>query len=298
MKVVLTGASGLIGSKLVEALRARGDQVVSLSRSGGGNAGSVERVQWDPLAEPAPAEALAGAGAVVNLAGEPVAQRWTDEVKRRIHHSRAIGTANLVEGLRTAEPRPSVLVSASAAGIYGDRGDQPLDESSDRGSDFLAGVCADWEAAAVAAIELGTRVVCIRTGVVLDGGGGALKTMLTPFKLGIGGPVAGGKQYMPWIALDDVVGMYLAAIDNEPWSGPVNASAPTPVTNADFSHALGRALHRPALMPVPGFVLQLRYGEMATIVTESTRMLPRRAQEFGYQFKYPELGAALTAALG
>jgi uncharacterized protein (TIGR01777 family) len=191
-----------------------------------------------------------------------------------------------------------VLVSSSAAGYYGDRGSDIVDESTARGSDFLAGVCAEWEReASIASEDLGMRVVCLRTGVVLDAGGGALKTMLPPFKLGVGGPVAGGRQYMAWIALDDVVGMYLAAIDSEEWSGPINASAPAPATNADFSRALGRALHRPAVMPVPGFVLRARYGEMASIVTGGQRMVPARALELGYRFRYPELDKALAAVL-
>jgi uncharacterized protein (TIGR01777 family) len=295
MRVVVTGASGLIGSRLCEVLKSRGDEVVALSRSGGDTG---ERVRWDPVAGPAPAGTLAGADAVVNLAGEPIAQRWTEEAKRKIRDSRVLGTRNLVEGLHAADPRPGVLASASAAGIYGDRGDQPLDESSSKGTDFLATVCTDWEAAAaVAATELGMRVVYVRTGVVLDAAGGALKTMLPPFRLGLGGPIAGGKQYLPWVALDDVVGIYLAAIDGPTWSGPVNAAAPTAATNADFAHALGRALHRPAFAPVPAFVLRARYGEMATIVTSSARMVPRRAQELGYEFKYPRLDGALAAAL-
>jgi uncharacterized protein (TIGR01777 family) len=292
MRVVLTGASGLIGTRLSAALRARGDDVVALSRS------SSRGVAWDPVLSPAPAEVLAGADAVVNLAGEPVAQRWTEEAKRRIRDSRVIGTANLVGGLRNAEPRPRVLISSSAAGYYGDRGEDTIDESAGHGSDFLAGVCVEWEREAlVAAEELAMRVVLVRTGVVLDAGGGALKTMLPPFKLGVGGPVGNGRQYMPWIALEDLVGIYLEALDNDSWSGPVNASAPVPATNREFSRALGRALHRPAVMPVPVFVLRARYGEMATIVTDSIRMVPARALELGYRFRYGDIDTALRAAL-
>jgi hypothetical protein len=292
MKVAVTGASGLIGTRLVAALAQRGDEVIALSRS------AARGVEWNPLAGPAPVSALASADAVVNLAGESVAQRWTGAAKEAIRDSRVVGTRHLVDGLRACDPRPRVLVSASAAGYYGDRGADLIDESTGRGSDFLAGVCAEWEhEASVAAEELGMRVVCIRTGVVLDAGGGALKTMLTPFKLGVGGPVAGGRQYMAWIALDDLVGLYLAALDSEEWSGPINASAPAPVTNADFSRALGRALHRPAVMPVPGFALRARYGEMASIVTGGQRMVPARALELGYGFRYRDLDAALRAAL-
>ena len=277
MKVAVTGASGLIGSGLTSALTRRGDEVVGLPRSG---------------------YALDGFDAVVNLAGEPVAQRWTEAVKNEIRDSRLLGTRRLVEALRVADPRPKTLVSASAAGYYGDRGSDIVDESTAHGSDFLAGVCVEWErAASVAADELGMRVTCLRTGVVLDGGGGALKTMLPPFKLGVGGPVAGGRQYLAWIALDDLVGLYLAALDSDSWSGPINASAPAPATNADFSRALGRALHRPAVMPVPGFALRARYGEMASIVTGGQRMVPARALELGYRFRYGDLDAALRAAL-
>jgi uncharacterized protein (TIGR01777 family) len=292
MKVAVTGATGLIGARLLTALKARGDEVVVFSRS------AARGVQWDPLAGPAPADALSGADAVVHLAGEPVAQRWNDDVKRRIRESRAIGTAHLVDGLRAADPRPAVLISTSASGYYGDRGDALVDESTDPGTDFLAEVCSEWErAASVASTELEMRVVVVRNGVVLDAGGGALKTMLPPFKAGVGGPVAGGRQYLPWIAADDVVGIYLAALDSEQWSGPVNASAPAPVTNAEFSRALGRALHRPAVMPVPGFALKLRFGEMATIVTASQRMVPARALALGYRFRFGDLDAALEAAL-
>ncbi len=292
MKVAVTGASGLIGARLVAALTARGDQVIAFSRS------ASHGVEWDPMAGPAPADALAGVDAIVNLAGEPVAQRWTPAAKEAIRESRLVGTRHLVDGLRACDPRPRVLVSASAAGYYGDRGSEIVDESTAPGSDFLAGVCVEWEReACVAAGQLGMRVVCMRTGVVLDGGGGALKTMLPPFKLGVGGPVAGGRQYMAWIALDDLVGMYMAALDSDSWSGPVNGCGPSPATNAEFSRALGRALHRPALMPVPAFVLKVRFGEMAQIVTDSQRMVPARAIEIGYRFRYGDLDAALAAAL-
>jgi hypothetical protein len=277
MRVAVTGASGLIGTRLAGALRDRRDEVVGLPRSG---------------------YSLAGFDAVVNLAGEPIAQRWTEAVKKEIRESRVLGTQRVVEALQAADPRPKTLISSSAAGYYGDRGDDVIDESTARGSDFLAGVCADWEReGTVASQELEMRVVLVRTGVVLDRAGGALKTMLPPFKLGLGGPIGSGKQYMPWIALDDVVGIFLAALDNESWSGPVNAAAPNPVTNAQFTKALGRALHRPTFMSVPPFVLKARYGEMATVVTDSIRMVPARALELGYRFRYGDLDAALRAAL-
>ena len=299
MKVTVTGATGLIGTALVGALKARGDEVTVLSRNPERAARElgVEAAAWDPLAEPAPAAAISGRDAVVHLAGEPVAQRWTDEVKRSIRTSRDVGTANLVAGIAASEPRPAVLVSSSAVGYYGKHGDEIVTEDTPAGADFLAEVCVEWERRARAAEELGLRVVVVRTGVVLDANGGALKTMLPPFKAGVGGPVAGGKQYMPWIALDDIVGIYLAAIDESSWSGPVNGTAPNPVTNAEFSKALGRALSRPAVFPVPAFAIRALYGEMAEIVTEGQRAVPERTLGFGYDFRQPELDAALVSAL-
>lgn len=300
MKVTVTGATGLIGTALVGALKARGDEVTVLSRDPGraGRELGVEAVAWDPMAEPAPSSAISGRDGVVHLAGEPVAQRWTESAKRAIRASRDLGTANLVAGIAASEPRPGVLVSSSAVGYYGKHGAEIIDESSPAGSDFLAEVCVEWERRARAAEELGLRVVIVRTGVVLDSGGGALKTMLPPFRAGVGGPVAGGRQYMPWIHLDDIVGIYLAALDGEGWSGPVNGTAPEPVTNADFSKALGRALGRPAVFPVPAFAIRALYGEMAEIVTEGQRAVPARTLEAGYAFQQPELDAALRSALG
>ena len=293
MKITVTGAGGLIGAKLVERLRARGDEVTTLSR----NPSSAGAVAWQPEEAPAPATALAGRDGVIHLAGEEVAQRWSDDAKRRIRSSRELGTRNLVAGIAAAEPRPRVLVSSSAVGYYGPHGDEPLDEQTPAGSDFLAEVCVTWEREAQRAAELGLRVVNVRTGVVLARGGGALAKMLPFFKLGVGGPVAGGDQYMPWIHVDDVVGIYLAALDGEDWIGPVNASAPEPVTNRAFAKALGRALHRPALAPVPGLAVRTLYGEMAEIVTQGQRVLPRRAQEHGYTFAHPDLQEALRSAL-
>jgi uncharacterized protein (TIGR01777 family) len=293
MKITVTGASGLIGSKLVERLRARGDEVTTLSR----NPSSPGAVAWQPEDEPAPAAALAGRDAVVHLAGEEVAQRWTDDAKRRIRSSRELGTRNLVAGIEAAEPRPRVLVASSAVGYYGPHGDERLDEQTPPGSDFLAEVCVIWEREARRAGELGLRVVNVRTGVALAPGGGALAKMLPFFKLGVGGPVAGGNQYLPWIHVDDVVGIYLAALDGEDWAGPVNASAPDPVTNQAFSKALGRALHRPAFAPVPGLAVRALYGEMAEIVTSGQRVVPQRALELGYAFGHTDLDAALRSAL-
>lgn len=293
MRVTVTGASGRIGTTLVERLRARGDDVTILSRN------PQRGVRWDPAAEPAPAEALRGADAVVHLAGEDVAQRWSADTKRRIAESREAGTRNLVAGIAAlpGAERPAVLVSGSASGYYGPHGDEEVDESVPPGDDFLARVCVAWEREAQAAEELGLRVVRIRTGIVLDKDGGALAKMLPPFRMGVGGPVAGGRQWMPWIHLEDEVGILIAAVDGEAWSGPVNASAPAPVTNKDFSRALGRALHRPALAPVPALAIRALYGEMAQIVTSGVRMVPRRATELGYAFAHPELDEALRSTL-
>jgi len=294
MNVVVTGASGLIGTRLVERLRARGDEVTTLSRT----PRSPQAVAWQPEREPAPAEALAGRDAVVHLAGENVAQRWSDEAKRRIGSSRELGTRNLVAGIEAAEPRPRVLVSSSAVGYYGPHGDEPLDEHTAPGGDFLAEVCVAWEREARRAADLGLRAAIVRTGVVLDREGGALAKMLPFFKLGVGGPVAGGSQYMPWIHVDDVVGIYLAALDGGEWSGPLNASAPEPVTNKRFSTSLGRALHRPAVAPVPALAVRALYGEMAEIVTKGQRVLPLRPRALGYRFAHADLDEALRSALG
>jgi uncharacterized protein (TIGR01777 family) len=286
---VITGGTGRIGSLLVDELRRRGDEVTVLSRSRGD-------VRWDPNSGPAPSEALAGRDAVVHLAGEDIAQRWNDESLRRIRDSREIGTRHLVEGLRAADPRPRALVCASAVGYYGHRPDR-IDEDAPPGDDVLADVCKAWEREAQRAEELGVRVARVRTGIVLDRHGGALQKMLLPFRLGVGGPVAGGRQPMPWIHLADVIGIYLAAIDDERWTGAFNATAPEPVSNRDFSKALGRALRRPAILPVPGFVIRALYGGMAKLVVEGQNAVPRRATELGYRHRHPELDEALRSAL-
>jgi uncharacterized protein (TIGR01777 family) len=297
MRVTLTGATGLIGGRLVAALQERGDEVTVLTRDPSKVGGGVEAHAWDPGAGPAPAAALEGRDAVIHLAGEKVDQRWSDDAKRRIHDSREQGTRRLVDGLRAVTERPATLVSASAVGYYGPHGDEPVAEDTPPGDDFLARVCVTWEAEAGKAGELGVRVVHVRTGVVLDKGGGALSKMLPFFKLAVGGPVAGGRQYMPWIHADDVVGIYLKALDDGRWSGAVNATAPEPVTNAAFSKALGRALHRPAFLPVPALAVRVLYGEMAEIVVEGQNAVPQRAIELGYRHQHPDLDQALKAAL-
>jgi uncharacterized protein (TIGR01777 family) len=305
LRVTVTGATGLIGPPVVAALQDAGAQVSVLSRD---PARARERLQrdghapvdayaWDLIAEPAPAEALESRDAVVHLAGENVAQRWSAQAKQKIRESRVTGTRNLLAGMGHAEQAPRALVSSSAVGYYGAHGEEPLDEEAPAGRDFLAQVCLEWEAEAHKAEQMGARVVCVRTGVVLDKDGGALEKMLPPFRLGVGGPVAGGRQYISWIHREDLVGMITTAVGDERWSGPVNATAPTPVSNRDFSRALGRALKRPALLPVPGVALHLLYGEMAEIVTEGARVVPAKALVLGYEFAHADLDEALSSAL-
>ena len=305
LRVSVTGATGLIGPPLVDALRDRGAQVTVLSRDpvraaarlNAGGRPPVKAVAWDPLGEPAPAEALEGRDAVVHLAGENVAQRWSEKARRAIRESRVTGTRNLLAGLRRAEQRPRTLLSSSAIGYYGAHGEEPLDEGAPPGEDFLAEVCAAWEQEAAKAAALGARVALVRTGVVLDPRGGALAKMLPPFRLGLGGPLAGGRQYLSWIHREDLIELMLAALGDERWEGPINATAPEPVSNREFSRALGRALGRPAVLPVPGAALRLRYGEMAGMLVEGARVVPAKALVLGYRFKYPHLREALRSAL-
>ena len=289
----------------MSALRARGAELTVLSRDrerararlAAPGLAPVEALRWDPLHEPAPAESLAGQDAVVHLAGESITQRWNESAKRAIRESRVVGTRNLLAGLHECEERPRVLVSASGVNYYGPHGEEPLDEDAPAGSDFLAELCAAWEAQAAGARALGVRVVQLRTGVVLAPRGGALAKMITPFRLGLGGPVAGGRQYISWIHLEDHIALMLAALEDERWSGPLNSTAPEPVTNREFSRALARALRRPALVPVPGFALQLLYGEMADVVTTGQRALPAKALVLGFRFRHPRVREALESVL-
>jgi len=303
VKVTVTGATGTLGRQVVAELSTRGDEVTVLSRdparARGALGSAVRALEWaDPKAEAPPAESLEGQDAVVHLLGEPVAQRWTEEAKKEIRDSRVLSTRNLVAALHDARSGPTVLVSQSASGWYGARGDEKVDESEPAAGDFLARVCVEWEAEATKAEELGARVVRTRTGVVLSEDGGALEKMLPPFKLGVGGPVAGGRQYVPWVHTDDVVGSLLHCLDSEAARGPVNVTAPEPVTNAELSKALGRVLHRPAVAPVPAFAIKALYGEMAAIVTTGVRAVPARLEELGYAFRRPGLDDALRAATG
>jgi uncharacterized protein (TIGR01777 family) len=259
----------------------------------------VKVFDWEPQERPAPAEALDGIDAIFHLAGDSVADgRWTAAKKARIRESRVLGTRHLVTTLRALTHRPKVLVSASAVGIYGSHGDEPLDETSPSADDFLAEVCTAWEHEAVAARELGIRVVPVRVGIVLGESGGALSKMLTPFKLGLGSPLGNGKQYMPWIHIDDLVGIMLHAAKCDNIIGPLNGTAPHPVTNREFTKVLGKVLGRPTFMPpVPGFVLRAMLGEFATALLGSQRVYPRATQASGYRFQLGELEPALRTIL-
>jgi uncharacterized protein (TIGR01777 family) len=301
MRVLVTGATGLIGSALCDALLARGDEVVGLSRDPERARSATPEIDWHPweaALERPPADALTGVDGVVNLVGEPINQRWTEQAKQRIRDSRETATRNLVAAIAGAEARPGVLVSQSAVGYYGDTGDAVVDEDAPPGDGFDAQVCAAWEETAREAASAGVRVAIVRTGLVLDRRGGLLEQLLLPFRLGVGGPIAGGDQYMAWVSLDDEVGILLWALDDDSVDGTVNATAPEPVTNREFSKALGRVLRRPAIVPVPKLALRARLGgELADTATGGPRAIPRRTQELGYEFRHPELEQALRAAL-
>ena len=303
MRITVTGATGGIGSRLVAALSGRGDEVTVLSRSAeraqAKLGDDVIAVSWDPESAPAPAEALEGRDAVINLAGESVAQRWTDEAKERIRSSRVVGTRNLVAGLAALsdEVRPAALLSGSALGYYGDRREE-TDESAPKGSGFLADVCEAWEAEAANAEALGMRVVLLRTGDVLMEGDGVLPVLAKLTKFGVMGPLGGGKQPFPWIHVTDHVGLTLHALDSHRARGPINLVAPGVVTQAQFARALGKALHRPAFAPAPAFAVKALRGEMAELILDGARAVPAAARELGYTFAYPELPSALDDALG
>jgi uncharacterized protein len=303
MRVLVTGASGLLGSAVSDALLARGDEVVGLSgdpeRARSSNPTAIWH-KWDAALERPPAEAFDEVEAVVNLIGEPINQRLTDDAKRRIKESRVTATHNLVQAIGglAEDRRPRFLWSQSAVGYYGDRGDAIVDESTGPGSDFLAGVCVEWEAAAGEAVGLGLRLVVFRTGLPLTPRGGFLKQLLGPFKLGLGGPLAGGRQYMAWIHVEDWVRMVLWALDHGDAAGTFNATAPDPVTNREFSKTLGKVLGRPAIIPAPKLAVRLPYGgELADAVTASIRAVPRRARDAGFEFTREQLEPALRDLL-
>jgi uncharacterized protein (TIGR01777 family) len=302
VKVLVTGASGLIGAALCGSLLARGDEVVGLSRDPAKARDANPRVSWhawQPTLERPPAAAFEGVDGVVHLLGEKINQRWTEEAKRKILETRRTGTHNLVGAIAGLEKRPAVLVSQSAVGYYGDRGDAVVDESTGPGGEsFDSKVVVAWEQAAHEIDAENVRLVIVRSGQVLAANGGLLGELLTPFKLGVGGPIAGGDQYLSWVHVEDELGILLWALDNPEVSGVVNASSPNPATNRDFSKALGRALNRPALLPLPGFVLDLKFGsEFGAVLRGGQRAVPKRTQELGYEFKQPSLDEALKNLL-
>jgi hypothetical protein len=301
VKVLVTGASGRIGGQLSDALFARGDEVAGLSRDPARARGANPRVEWhrwEPTLERPPSEAFEGVDGVVNLAGESLAQRWNEDRKRRIMDSRRTATRNLVQAIEGLEAKPRVLVSQSAVGYYGDRGEEELDESSAPGEGFDSEVAQEWEKAARPVEGAGVRLVIVRSGQVLDPGAGFLGEQLVPFKLGIGGPLAGGRQYVSWIHRDDEIALLLWALDDDSVSGVVNGAAPEPVPNREFAKSLGRALGRPAVLPIPGFVLDLKFGpEFGKIARGGQRVLPRRTEELGFEFRHPRIDEALADLL-
>ena len=294
-RIAVTGASGLIGSALVDFLRAGGHEVLRLVRR---PPRMDDEIHWDPAQRELDAARLEGLDAIVNLAGEPVAERWTAAHKREIRDSRVDGTALIATTIATLERPPRVLVNGSAVGYYGDRGDEILDETSAPGPGFLPDTARLWEAATEPAAARGTRVVLSRTGVVLSPRGGAVAKLLTPFRMGAGGRIGDGRQWMSTIALDDTVGALQWMIFTESLSGPVNLTGPEPIRNGDFAHALGHALHRPSITAVPEFALKLMFGEMAqeTLLT-SQRVIPRRLLDAGFRFRFPDVEEALRHEL-
>jgi len=297
MKIAVTGATGLIGAALCERLRQEGNDVLVITRRENSSS-PFTVVHWNPERGELDTRSLEGVDAVVHLAGETIAERWTREKKERIRTSRVAGTRFLVDGLKRLSKRPSVLIGSSAVGFYGNRGDEELDEGSPPGTGFLPEICQAWEAEVARASELGMRAVRLRTGIVLSTKGGALAKMLLPFKLGLGGPVGSGSQWMSWIHIDDVVGGYHFALHHSDLSGAANLTAPQPVRNADFTRALGRALGRPAFLPAPGFALKLIFGEMAQdLLLDGQRVLPRRLESAGYQFQHTGVDDALADAV-
>jgi len=291
MRVLVSGGTGFLGAPLCRALRGEGHSVTVVTRDPQAVGGAA--VGWEGVDA-----AVRDADALVNLAGEPIAAgRWRAARKERIVRSRIETTRALVRAVAAADRRPSVLVTASAVGYYGPRGDEPLDETAGPGTGFLAEVCRAWEAEALAAEALGLRVVRLRLGIALAPDGGALARMLPPFRAFVGGPLGSGRQWMSWIHRDDVTGLVASALDSEAWVGAVNATAPSPVTNAEFAQALGRALARPAWLRTPSAVLRLALGEMAAMLLTGQRVLPGVAERLRYQFRYRDLGSALRATV-
>jgi uncharacterized protein (TIGR01777 family) len=301
MNILITGATGFVGRRLCEMLHQAGHTVRALSRDSVAAKQRVpllkEVLPWNPLQELPLLQAFEGCDAVINLAGESIAGRWTAPKKQLIRDSRVQGTKNLVNALAQLSSRPKVLISASAIGYYGDRGEETLTEDAAPGSDFLAQVCRDWENEALKAESLGMRVVRLRIGLVLGRGGGTLQALLPLFRVGLGGPLGSGRQWWSWIHRDDLCRLIVQILANENVSGPVNATAPQPVRQKEFAQVLGRVLRRPAFLPTPAFALKIALGEFADGILASQRALPRRAQEMGYRFQFEELEGALREIL-
>jgi uncharacterized protein (TIGR01777 family) len=298
MNILVTGSHGMVGTELMALLPAQGHDVKRLVRSV--NPTAHEGITWDPPRRGPDPEALIGIEAVIHLAGESIAEgRWNAEKKQRILDSRVKGTRLLTEAILKMSAPPKIVISSSAIGFYGNRGTEILREDSTAGVGFLPDVCKQWEAAIQPLAQKGIRVILLRTGIVLSPNGGALAKMLLPFKLGMGGPLGSGQQYMSWIALDDLVGSIVFALQTDSLRGPVNAVSPRPVTNAAYTKALGKVLSRPTIFPVPAFAVRAAFGEMAdALLLASTRVEPTQLQNKAYKFRYPELESALRHLLG
>ena len=300
MRILVTGATGFVGRPLVSSLVERDHEVVVVSRDPVGARAALplvfRHVGWDPNEGPVPARALEGVDAVIHLAGETVAGRWTEEKKQRIRDSRVLGTRHLVEGVRAVDGRPRQLVSASAIGYYGDRGDEELTEDSGPGDDFLATVGVEWENEAAQAADVGVDVATMRIGIVLHPEDGALKQMLPPFRFGVGGPLASGRQWWSWIHRADLVRLFVTAVE-EGWAGTFNATSPKPERQRDFARILGAVLERPAVIPAPEFALRALLGEFATEILTSKKVLPRAAEDRGFEFRFASLQRALLDLL-
>lgn len=298
MRVLITGASGLIGTALQKSFKVKGYEMLLASRK---EPKQEDEISWDPDTgfDDEDLPRLEGLNAVVHLAGENIAGlRWTDEKKKAIRDSRVHGTRTMIEAFARLEKKPEVFVSASALGFYGDRGDDEMTETSSSGDTFLSEVCREWESESRRAEDMGIRTVLLRNGIVLSKDGGALATMLTPFKLGVGGVIGSGKQWMSWVSLDDVVAIVHFAIENEKLRGAVNVTSPQPVTNEEFTKTMGEVLYRPTFLPLPEFAVNLVFGEMGdALLIDSTKVIPKRLLDAGYKFEYPDLQTALEHAV-
>ena len=301
MKIAITGATGLVGTRLVNKLKEKNHQIVVFTRNSvkaqktfpSSKFANLEIVQYTPLESGAWQDKISGCDAVINLAGEPISERWTPQHKKAILESRQLGTRKLVEAIAKAEQKPQVLISGSAIGYYGTSETKTFDETSAPGNDFLAEVCRKWEAEAEAVKECGVRLVIVRIGIVLANGGGALGKMLTPFQMGAGGPIGTGRQWFSWVHRDDLVNIIIEAVEREDLSGVYNATAPNPVKMNEFCQKLGEALNRPSWLPVPEFVIELLLGDGAVVVLEGQQVLPKKTQAANIKYQYPEVRSAL-----